>query len=72
MGFLTEMSVLETKLRSKNVQKVLQNIMGVVQLIVYSCHTENSFPASLTRGPASALLGTVESVQHLDLYLHTT
>lgn len=53
--------MLETKLRTKNILKVLQITMGMVQLLVYSCHTEN-FPARLTPGPASALLGTVERV----------
>ena len=60
-GFFTEIYVLETKLRSKNILKVLRITMGMVQLVVYSCHTEN-FPARLTPGPASALLGTVERI----------
>ena len=53
--------MLETKLRTKDILKVLQITMGMVQLLVHSCHTEN-FPARLTPGPASALWGTVERV----------
>ena len=49
-GFFTEIYVLETKLRSKNVLKVLQITMGMVQLLVYSSHTENFPAASVNKG----------------------
>lgn len=41
--------------------------MGVTELVVYYCHTDNSFPARLTAGLAGIHLGTLQRVQNLNL-----
>lgn len=54
----------------QNALKVLQITMGMVQLLVYSSHTEN-FPARLTHS-SSFTLGNCERGITLDSCLHPT